>query len=146
MKRLSSYPAIVALITIALTVIPATAVIANPLQGTSWMLKGWSVSSVDPASVTITATFADGRMSGNSGVNSYSGPYKLGASQSFSAGPFVVTRMGGPEPAMRAESMVLTLLGQAKTYKLTRSMLTLLDRSGNETLIFSRSGPRLTVR
>lgn len=146
MKRHSSYPAIVALFITALTSVPGAAVIASPLQGTSWKLKGWSVSSIDPASVTITATFADGRVSGNSGVNSYSGPYKLGASHSFSAGPFVATQMGGPEQAMRAESMVLTLLGQAKTYKLTRSMLTLLDRSGNETLIFNRSGPRLTVR
>lgn len=104
------------------------------------------MSSIDPASVTITATFADGRVSGNAGVNSYSGPYKLGASHSFSAGPFVTTQMGGPEPAMRAESMVLTLLGQAKSYKLTHSMLTLLDRSGNGSLIFNRNGPRLTVR
>jgi heat shock protein HslJ len=146
MKRLSSYPAIVALITTALTGVPGAAIIANPLQGTSWKLKSWSVSSIDPASITITATFADGRVSGNSGVNSYSGPYKLGASHSFSAGPFVATQMGGPEPAMRAESIVLTLLGQAKSYNLTGSKLTLLDRSGNETLRFNRSGPRSTVR
>ncbi|MGB7565364.1 MAG: hypothetical protein WBM08_11515 [Prochlorococcaceae cyanobacterium] len=47
---------------------------------------------------------------------------------------------------MRDMSMVLKLLGQVMTYKLTCSMLTLLDRSGNEILPFDHGCPRLTVR
>ena len=108
----------------------------NSLDGTQWKLAEWTVSSIDPADVTITATFADGRISGNSGVNSYSGPYKLGSSNAFSAGPLASTQMAGPEPAMRAEGAYVTLLAQAASFKLGAGNLTLYDNGGNESLIF----------
>jgi heat shock protein HslJ len=111
----------------------------NPLEGTQWKLVGWTISSIDPATVTITAKFADGQVSGNSGVNSYGGPYKVGSGDSFSAGPLAGTMMAGPEPAMRAESAYLTLLGQAKSYKMTDDKLTLYDGGKNESLIYARS-------
>ena len=40
--------------------------------------------------------------------------------------------MAGPEPAMRAETAYLTLLGQAKSYKVTDGKLTLYDSGGNK--------------
>jgi heat shock protein HslJ len=108
----------------------------SPLDGTRWQLVEWTISSMDPASVTITAEFAGGRLSGNSGVNSYSGPYRIGPGNAFSGGPFAATLMAGPEPAMRAERAYLTLLGQAKSYRLANGKLTLHDQGGNESLIF----------
>ena len=54
-------------------------------------------------------------------------------------GPLAATRMAGPEPAMRAESAYLTLLGEARSYRLTDSQLVLFDSKGNESLIFDRS-------
>lgn len=113
---------------------------SDPLEGTEWKLTGWTVSSIDPASVTITAEFAEGRLSGNSGVNTYSGPYKAGPDATFSAGPLAATEMAGPEPVMRAETAYLTLLGQAKSYEVTGSRLTLFDGGENESLIFERVG------
>lgn len=114
----------------------------DPFLGTEWKLTGWSVSSIDPASVTITVKFAENQVSGNSGVNSYSGPYTIGSGGKFSSGPFVSTKMAAlDESAMRAEQMYLTLLEQAKSYKVAGRQLTLLDAGGNPSLIFERQKP-----
>ena len=108
----------------------------NPLDGTEWKLAGWSLNSLDPANFTITAKFTKADISGTSGVNTYSGPYKLGTGSTFSVGPTAGTLMAGPEPAMRAEAAYLTLLGQASSYKVVDSKLILYDKGGNESLIF----------
>ncbi len=106
------------------------------LNGTQWRLTGWTLSSLDPADFTITAQFAEGRVSGNSGVNTYSGSYQAGPDEAFSVGQIAATEMAGPEPAMRAESAYLTLLGQAKSFKAADGRLTLYDQVGNESLLF----------
>jgi heat shock protein HslJ len=111
----------------------------SALDGTSWRLTGWSVSSIDPAQVTITARFAAGRIAGSGGVNSYGGPYRAGPGDVFEAGPFTSTLMAGPEPAMRAEAAFLTLLGQAASYTLHTDTLILYDEGGNQSLIFTRA-------
>ena len=106
------------------------------LDGTQWRLTEWTLSSLSPADFTITAQFADGQISGKGGVNTYGGPYKLGPGAAFSAGPLASTQMAGPEPAMRAESAYMTLLGQAKSFKVADGKLTLYDKGGNQSLIF----------
>lgn len=108
----------------------------SSLEGTQWRLSEWTVSSIDPASVKIWANFAGGQISGNSGVNSYGGPYRIGPGDAFSAGPLAVTLIGGTGPAMRAENAYLTLLPQMKSYKESADRLTLYDAGGNESLIF----------
>jgi heat shock protein HslJ len=110
------------------------------LDGTQWKLTGWSMNSLDPAAFTITAKFAGGQISGTGGVNTYGGPYRIGPGGDFSAGPLASTQMAGPEPAMRAESGYLTLLGQARSYKMAAGKLTLFDGGGNESLIFAAAG------
>ena len=107
------------------------------LEGTSWKLTGWSVSSQDPNDFTITAQFADGRIGGTSAVNSYGGPYTTGDDGSFSVGDLVSTMMAGPEPDMRAEADYMTLLAAARQYKVDGETLTLLDAGGNESLIYA---------
>jgi heat shock protein HslJ len=109
----------------------------SSLEGTKWKLSGWTLSSLDPAGFTITADFADGRISGTSAVNSYGGPYKAGLGNAFAAGPLSSTLMAGPEPAMRAEQAYTKLLGDAKSYRVEGARLTLYDANGNESLIFS---------
>lgn len=110
------------------------------LDGTRWRLTEWTLSSLDPADFTITARFADGQISGNSGVNSYSRTYQAGSGDAFSLGQIAVTEMGGQEPAMRAEAAYLTLLSQAKSFKLTGGRLTLYDQGRNESLLFEAAG------
>ena len=50
----------------------------SALEGTQWRLTEWTLSSLDPRDFEITAEFADGEVSGHSGVNSYGGPYTVG--------------------------------------------------------------------
>ena len=107
------------------------------LEGTHWRLESWTLNSLNPADFTITAQFAGGQISGNSGVNSYGGPVKLGPGAAFTAGPLTSTLMAGPEPAMRAESAFTKLLAGATSYKVSSGTLTLYDGGGNESLVFA---------
>ena len=108
----------------------------SALEGTQWRLTEWTLSSLDPRDFDITAEFADGKISGRGGVNAYGGPYTLGARRSFKVGSIASTEMAGAEPAMRAEGAYLTLLGQARSYRVDAGRLTLLDAGGNESLVF----------
>ena len=87
---------------------------AATLNGTAWRLTGWTLGSLDPNDFTITAKFADGKISGKSAVNTYSGPYTAGPGDAFLVGDLASTRMAGPEPDMRAEGAYLTLLFEAE--------------------------------
>lgn len=111
------------------------------LSGTDWTLTGWSLSSLDPNDFTITAAFADGKISGKSAVNTYGGAYTEGPGDAFSVGDLASTMMAGPEPDMRAETAYLTLLAEAKSYRLDGAGLTLFDQNGNESLIFESAAP-----
>ncbi len=111
------------------------------LEGSSWSLRVWSESQLDPADFGITAQFSGGRMAGSAAVNRYTGPYAAGVRGSdgvgaFSVGAVATTRMAGPEPAMRAESAYLGLLAQARGYRLDSSGLAFLDTIGTELLVY----------
>jgi heat shock protein HslJ len=119
---------------------------SSALDGTRWQLTDWMPSSVSradtimelsPVHFTITADFANGRISGTSAVNSYSGPYKTGPGNAFSVGPLASTEIAGPGPAMRAESAYMELLTEAKSYKMAAGTLTLCDQAGIATLVFA---------
>lgn len=112
----------------------------SPLDGTRWKLDVWTLSSVSPREFPITAEFADGRISGGSGVNTYSGPYTLGPEDAFSAGSLTTTEIAGSEQGMRTEAAYLMLLGQAWSFKVTDAKLTLYDEFGNESLNFEPAG------
>lgn len=108
------------------------------LDGTSWRLTAWSVSSIDPADFTITAVFEDGRMGGTAAVNTYGASYEADGDGSLAIGAVTATEMAGPEPAMQAEATYFELLRRVRAYRLAGEELTLLDGDGNEVLIFAR--------
>lgn len=136
MIRLSRTLAAFVLIAVGLGAQAGCSSADTALDGTRWRLSSWTLDSLNPADFTITAEFDGERISGNSGVNTYGGPYSLGPGATFSAGPLSSTLMAGPEPAMRAEGAYLTLLGQAESFKAEGSVLTLYDGAGNGSLIF----------
>jgi len=113
---------------------------APTLEGTSWKLTGWSISSQDSNDFTITAEFEDGRIGGTSAVNQYGGPYAAGDDGSFSVGDLASTMMAGSEADMLAETNFITLLSAAKKYEIDGDTLTLFDAGGNESLIFTATG------
>jgi len=135
MARITS---VIAVLLVALLVCAAVGCSpgSSALEGTTWRLVGWSVSSLNPSEFTITATFADGQVSGSSGVNSYGGTCAIGPGGSFEAGDIASTLMAGSEDATRAESAYLELLRQARSFEVAGEQLTLFDEGGNESLIF----------
>ena len=138
MSRVRSFMAIAAMLVVAVAIgaLSGCGRGQPALDGTRWRLTEWTLSSLDARDFEITAEFADGKISGRGGVNSYGGPYTLGSRQSFKVGSIASTEMAGPEPAMRAEGAYLTLLGQARSYKLEAGQLTLFDAAGNVSLSF----------
>ena len=116
----------------------STSTSAAALEGTSWRLTGWSVSSKDPNDFTITAEFADDRIGGTSAVNQYGGPYTADDDGSFSVGELMSTMMAGPEPDMDAEQTYLQLLAQVEEFAIDGDELTLSAGSGNIALIYTR--------
>jgi heat shock protein HslJ len=84
----------------------------------------------------ITAVFSDGQVSGSSGVNSYSGSYAAGPGDAFEARELAGTLMAGPEEAMRAESIYLTLLEEARSFEVIDERLTLYSGQGSASLVF----------
>ena len=141
MSPLQFRPLIVVATLAVLALAGCTAPGAPALEGSQWRLSEWTLSSLSASEFNITAAFANGQISGRSGVNSYSGPVTLGADGSFAIGRLRSTLMAGAEPAMRAESAYLALLGQAGAWKIANGKLTLYDAGGNESLIFTRVGP-----
>ena len=127
------------LMTVSLVAVAGCSLASSPLEGTRWRLVEWTLSSLRAADFTITASFSDGQISGSSGVNTYGGPCKVGPGASFSAGQLAMTEMAGPEPAMRAETAYLTLLGQASSYKVAGDRLTLYDKGENVSLVFEKT-------
>jgi heat shock protein HslJ len=141
MRRLSvglAAPPLIALSLLALCLFALAACSGggSSLEGTQWRLTGWTLSSLDPAGFTITAQFADGNISGSSGVNTYNGGVTLGSDGAFLVGTLATTLMAGTDDAMRAEGAYMTLLAQGKSYKVSGGTLTLYDQGGNESLIF----------
>jgi heat shock protein HslJ len=135
-SRASAAMASQLLVALSVFMLAACARGQSALDGTRWRLTEWTLSSLDPRDFDITAEFADGRVSGHGGVNSYGGLYTVGSRRSFKVGQLASTQIAGPELAMRAEGAYLTLLGQACSYRVETGRLTLFDAGGNESLIF----------
>lgn len=114
---------------------------ARNLEGTSWRLTGWTVKSLNPARFPITAEFLKGMISGNSAINAYSGPIKIGPGNAFSVGFVAGTKMAGTGPAMRAEITYLELLQEATSYRTLNNTLILSDRRGRKSLTFESIMP-----
>lgn len=107
------------------------------LDGTAWRLVRWRETALDPADFTNTAIFADGTIGGTSAVNSYSGSYTTGPADRFSTEDLVATGMGGSGTAGQAEAAFMALLGDAASFHVTETTLTLFGSDGAESLIFT---------
>jgi heat shock protein HslJ len=126
-----------ALAAIALLLVGCATAPAPRLEGQEWQLIAWSLSSERASDFTITARFADGGVSGRSAVNNYRAPVTLGPDHTLAVGPMAMTRMAGPEPALRAEKAYLELLGDARSWQIEDGRLRMLDAGGNESLVFA---------
>lgn len=113
---------------------------AAALEGSTWQLTGVAdangVVSATPEGVEATATFADGRVSGSSGCNTYSAAYTLdGDSLTIMPGP--MTMMACPGPQMTVEQQFMAALGATAAYEIAGGELHLLNAAGQVVATFT---------
>lgn len=111
--------------------------ITSSLVGTNWKLETLNGKSpIDKSE--ITAIFgADGGLYGSAGCNSYRTKYQVGG-QEITINPAATTRMACSEPAgvMEQESVYLSSLESAKTFKIIGYRLELYDEGDQLILTF----------
>lgn len=112
---------------------------SSGLEGTSWKMVAWSISSQNPADFTLTAEFDSGNITGKSAVNQYSSTYKAEDNGKLELGPVAMTKMAGSEEEMKAEQNYHQLLSLVKKYEVRDGILTLMDENGNQMLIFDKA-------
>lgn len=109
------------------------------MTGTNWILVytvvGGDATVPVPASARVSFTIAEGRVSGNSGCNRFSGPVTL-EGDSINFGPLASTRMACAEELMRLEEAVLDLLGKATRFTASDGELRLYNAEGLPLALF----------
>jgi heat shock protein HslJ len=114
----------------------------KPLEGTPWQLVEYvgaagGVVTV-PATVTVTATFEGGTVSGNGGCNNYSAPYTVDGAK-LSIGEVQATMMACTGPAGPVEPPYLAILPKVATFAIAGDTLELLNETGTITLRYRAS-------
>jgi heat shock protein HslJ len=103
--------------------------------------SGWNLSQLmDQPLVSgssITAQFtSDGKVSGSSGCNRYSGTYKTTGNNIEFSSPLAATMMACEQELMDQESAYLKALGEVKTFKVAGDTLTLSDANSKSLLVY----------
>jgi len=107
---------------------------AVELPGSSWVVTGYNNGKQAVVSVALDSTMTidfgtDGTVSGNSGVNTYNGPFTAEA-KTIKMGPFATTKMAGPEELMAQETAFLTAMENGTTWSVSRDKLEIRDGGG----------------
>lgn len=103
------------------------------LEGPTWRLTAVAdaggVLTVVADDIEATATFADGRVSGNTGCNNYGAAYTLdGENLTIMPGP--MTLMACPEAQMMVEQQFMAALAATATYSIADGQLSFLNSDG----------------
>jgi heat shock protein HslJ len=114
---------------------------AMSLEGTPWRLvsyhDGESALASALSGTEITATFADGKLTGSAGCNSYSASYER-EDDTLTLGPVATTRKmcAEPEGIMEQERDYLTALASVAEYRVQGGRIELLDAEGKAVATF----------
>ncbi len=113
-----------------------------PLTGTAWNLVTYNTGSALSSTIAgteITATFSqDGKISGSSGCNSYSGTYTTeGDSMRISDVAGTMMACSDPKGIMEQESAYLAALGRVAAYEIDGTDLVLSDDQGTPQATFA---------
>ncbi len=100
--------------------VPALA--ADRLAGSEWGMEGKDKPYIQFGS--------DGRVSGNSGCNRFTGGYEAAEDGSIKIGPLAATRMACPEPEMAAEAKFLAMLDAVRRFERDGIRLSLSGEDG----------------
>jgi heat shock protein HslJ len=114
----------------------AKASVPTGLSGTSWQVINYNngkqavVSLLNGSEISLNFG-TDGRLSGNSGCNTYNGGFEAN-SNALKVGPLVSTQKACDQPAgvMEQEQQYLAALQNSATYEIAGDTLTIRDASG----------------
>jgi heat shock protein HslJ len=114
------------------------------LMGTSWVLTNLDHEQEVLPGVTVSAQFADNKVSGSAGCNTYQAGVTSEAGQSLIVGPAVTTRMACPQPEMDVETAYLTALQGATGWGMPPGMLVISyeTEDGSGGMLFFEPAPR----
>jgi heat shock protein HslJ len=112
---------------------------ASSLEGVPWVLTaGIEVEGWEDAAPS--ASFDEGRVSGSTGCNRYSGPYTV-EGDTLELGTIAATRMACPPPASDVETAFLASLETVAAWGMDDEELILLDADDEERLRFGVATP-----
>jgi putative lipoprotein len=110
---------------------------ADPLESTSWELVSFGGTPVMEGT-TVTASFADGQVTGEGGCNSYGGSYQVDG-ENIEFNEVVMTMMAcmEPEGVMDQETAVMAYLNDAQTFEIDADGQLHIYRADGEGLVFA---------
>jgi heat shock protein HslJ len=112
----------------------------DPLASTKWQLETLNGQDRLPGSV-VTLEFADQRLSGSAGCNSFGAGYKI-KGEEIIIDAIAMTEMAcADEGVMGQESTYTQLLGEAKIFSVSDTELVLSNATGDPLLTFSPRQP-----
>ncbi|MGD8903934.1 MAG: transporter substrate-binding domain-containing protein, partial [Anaerolineae bacterium] len=134
---IGSLAAIAVIAIVALVVVLLTGGDGDELLGTQWQVRSYydpvaTGGMASPlAGTQLTAEFAEGRVNGSAGCNTYNADYTVDG-DSLSIGPAATTRMfcEQPQGAMDQEAAYLAALQSASSFELGTEQLQILDADG----------------
>lgn len=102
---------------------------ANAIEGTVWNLVSYNQQPV-LAESEITAEFAEGRVNGSAGCNSYFADYQLEDTQ-LNIETIGSTKKACPDDLMKQETAYLNLLDKAESAAVVDNVLTINTSDGD---------------
>ncbi len=127
--------------------VAAQAEAASP-EGTEWHLIGYAVNGevgIVPWYIDATLLLEDGRATGSSGCNAFSGTYLLEGEMLTFDEAFTVTRRACPGEAGAIEDRYLTNLPQTTAWEVEDGVLSLVDEDGAPLLDLEEATVALTA-
>jgi heat shock protein HslJ len=109
------------------------------LDGTGWTLKTYDVNGTAttvPAGTIVDAKFAEGKVSGFAGCNTYNGPATIDGAK-LTVGALATTMRACDAAVTAVETAYLANLGKSATFTATADGLTIFDADGKELLTYA---------